>query len=578
MAVLTSAGGSHDSLSGFRDHSRWIPVALFGVLVLVVAGIFAARPAYRYFKTRRAGKLVQQAAAQIDLGNYDIAKGPLSAALTLAPELPEVIRQSARYSTHFLLPQSLQYWEMLESTGAATEADVRQHIGVALDLQRTDVAGRALVKLRSMSIREPESWLLLLRHDAQRADLDVARANVRAALNRFPSDPRFVLAAGRMLFLQPESPDDEARGRALLWSLAVGSARESTDAVRMLVLNPKTNPADQAVLAALLKKKPDPSVEERLLIDEIDWKLHPDRHPGLIRTEFESVQAASNLTDRIRIADWLSNHGADAEAVQLLPVAVARTNLNALEYRLQALANLRRWDEIESDLAHAESNTDPTLRDTFKGLTAAQTGRTNDALVYFDHAIASAGGEPRRLFLIASAAERCGRPEAAVRAWSALLDSPTFAVKAGQAMLRLLATQDDLPSTVRAFQKLLTFDPTNLDLQRDLALTQALIGSRLVENRDLLATLLKQRPNDAGLLHALALIELKLRNPAGALDHLDRLPVTYEDAVIYRVIRVAVLGANQQRVRARELAAPLAGMWLRNAEQELIADWLPKGR
>jgi hypothetical protein len=67
-------------------------------------------------------------------------------------------------------------------------------------------------------------------------------------------------------------------------------------------------------------------------------------------------------------------------------------------------------------------------------------------------------------------------------------------------------------------------------------------------------------------------------NLTGALEPLENLPEAYEDTVIYRVIRVAVLGKNQQRVRAREQAAPLAGASLRNAERELIADWLPGPR
>ena len=565
-------------MSGFRDSSRWIPVAIFGVVLLVVAAVFTARPAYRHLKNRRAEKLVLQAASQMDAGNYDLAKGPLAAALALAPELPGVIRQSARYSSHFLQTQSLQYWEMLEATGTATETDVREHIDVALNLQRTDVAGRALLKLRSMSIRQPESWLLLLRHDAQRADLNVSRTNVRAALNRFPSDPRIVLAAGKLMFQQPESPAEKVRGRDLLWSLAVGTGTEATEAVRLIALNPGTSRDDRSLLLALMKKKPAPSVEERLLTDDIEWALQPDRHPELIRSELESGQSTAGLPDRTRIAGWLSSHGADGEALLLLPAGMARTNLNVLENRLQALANLRRWDEIKAELASSESNTDPTLRHTFNALTAAQIGRTDEARAHFANAITAAAGEPRRLFFIAQAAERCGRPDSAVRAWDGLLDSPTFAVKAGQSMLRLLATQDDLPLTARAFRKLLGFDPTNVDLQRDLALTEALIGTRLQENRDALSALLRTKPRDAGLLHAVALTQLRMGNPTGALEPLENLPEAYEDTVIYRVIRVAVLGKNQQRVRAREQAAPLAGARLRNAERELIADWLPGPR
>lgn len=546
-------------------------------MALTLVVVFTARPAYRYFKLQRATKLAKQAAELIDAGELTRAQGPLAAAMALTPDNPEVIRQSARYSTRFQLPQSLQYWEMLEATGAATEADVREHAGVALDLHRTDVAGRALTKLRAMNINSPESWLLLLRHDSQRDDMATSRANIRGALSRFPNDPRITLAAGAFLFQQPENPEEEMRGRSLLWSLAIGTNAQSAPAIQLLASSSRVDPSEKKVLATLLKKRPNPTPSELLLADEIQWETQPDLRRDLIQNQFNSGRNSESITDRIRIAEWLSSRGADQEAATLLPATLARTNLIALQRRLQALANLKRWDEIETELSASasDSSSDPMLRYTFQALTASQTGRTNDALAHFANAIAASGADPRRLFFVATAAERSGRAEAAVKAWSALLDSPTFAVKAGQAMLRILASMDDLPSTERAFKKLLTFDPTNVALIRDLAITQALLGTRLRENLETIGPLVQKNPNDIGLRQALALIYLRLGNAQAALDQLETLPESADETVLSRVIHVAVLGANQQRVRARALAVPLTKAHLRNVERELVSDWLP---
>ena len=579
MVPALKAGTIHhgtDPISGFRDHSKWIPAALFTTVALILVSVFTARPIYRHFKLRRAEKLAMQASDLIRDGELAKAQGPLAAAMALAPESPEVIRQSARYATRFLIPQSLQYWEMLEATGTATEADLREHIGLALDLQRTDIAGKVLMKLKQTAIGDPESWLLLMRHDTQRDDLATARHNMRSALNRFPGDPRIVLVAGAMMFRQPENAEDEARGKSLLWSLAVGTNSVALDAVRILAESPRLDRGDKSVLAARLQKRPDPSGSESILTDELLWETQPASRTNLIRNRVEAARACQSLSDRVKVAEWLSTHGADQEVIALLPQSAVRTNLMALERRLQALANLRRWDEIEAELAATEkSNTDPMLRYTFQALTAAQTQRTNDAVAHFNNAIAAAGGDPRRLFFVALASERSGRNDSAVRAWNALLDSPTYAVKAGQAMLRLLATMDDLPATARAFQKLLSFDPNNLDLQRDLAITQGLLGIRLQENLTLLTGLVEKNPENRGLRQALALIYLKLGNPQAAVEQLDRLPESPDDTILGRVIQVAVFGASQQRVRARALAVPLASAFLRNSERELVIDWLP---
>ena len=566
-----------DPISGFRDHSKWIPAALFSTLALILVAVFTTRPIYRHFKTRRAEKLASQASELIQSGELAKAQGPLAAAMALAPDNPEVIRQSARYATRFLIPQSLQYWEMLEATGKATESDLREHIGVALDLQRTDIAGKVLLKLKETAIGAPESWLLLMRHDAQRDDLTTSRVNMRAALNRFPAEPRIVLAAGAMMFRQPENPTEEAQGKSLLWSLAIGTNAVAVDAARALAANPRLDRGDKAVLASLLKKRLNPSISELLLIDDLLWDTQPGSRTNRIRARVDAAGSMTSIWERVQVAEWLTTHGADQDALSLLPMKAAQTNLAALERRLQALANLRRWDEIETELAATEkSNTDPMLRYTFQALTAAQTGRTNDAAAQFNNAIAAAGGDPRRLFFVALAAERSGRNDAAVRGWNALLDSPTFAVKAGQSMLRLLATMDDLPATARAFQKLLSFDPGNLDLQRDLAITQALLGSHLQDNLIGIKELAERNPENRGLRQALALIYLRLGNPQAAVEQLDRLPESPDDTILGRVIQVAVFGANQQRVRARTLAAPLANAFLRNSERELVADWLPR--
>lgn len=566
-----------DPISGFRDHSKWIPATLFATVALILVAVFTTRPIYRHFKTRRAEKLAAQASDLIRAGDLAKAQGPLAAAMALAPDNPEVIRQAARYATRFLIPQSLQYWEMLEATGKATESDLREHIGVALDLQRTDIAGKVLLKLKETAIGEPESWLLLMRHDSQREDLATARVNMRAALNRFPNEPRIVLAAGGMMYRQPESAIEQAQGKSLLWSLAVGTNAVALEAVRALAANPRLERGDKAVLASLLKKRPNPSISESLLTDDLLWETQPNARTNLILARVESARSMPAIPDRVQVAEWLSTHGADRDAVALLPLTAARTNLVVLERRLQALANLRRWDEIETELAATEkSNTDPMLRYTFQALTAAQTQRTNDAAAHFNNAIAAAGGDPRRLLFVALAAERCGRNDSAVRAWNALLDSPTFAVKAGQSMLRLLATMDDLPATARAFQKLLSFDPNNLDLQRDLCITQSLLGTQLQENLTRFTALVEKNPENRGLHQALALLYLRLGNPQAAVEQLDRLPESPDDTILGRVIQVAVFGANQQRVRARTLALPLANAFLRNSERELVIDWLPR--
>ena len=580
---MTSANRHHpppptsDLHGGFRDYSWWIPIALFAMLALVLVVVFTARPTYRYFKLQRASKLAAQAAALIDAGELSRAQGPLAAAMALTPENPEVIRQSARYSTRFQLPQSLQYWDMLESTGTATEADIREHAGVALDLRRTDIAGRALAKLREMNINSPESWLLLLRHDSQRDDLNTARANIRGALNRFPNDPRITLAAGAFLFQKPANAEDEMRGRSLLWSLAPGTNQQSAVAIQLLASSSQVDRSEKKILATLLKKRPNPTPSERLLADEIQWETQPELRTHLIQNQFNFGRNSDSIGDRIRIAEWLSGRGADQEAITLLSPAMARTNLAALERRLQSLANLKRWDEIETELAAsaANSNTDPMLRYTFQALTASQSGHTNDALAHFSNAIAASGADPRRLYFVANAAEKSGQAEAAVKAWTALLDSPTFAVKAGQSMLRILASLDDLPSTERAFKKLLSFDSGNIALIRDLAITQALLGTRLRENLETIGPLVQKNPEDPGLRQVLALIYLRLGNAQAALVQLETLPESADDTVLSRVIHVAVLGANQQRVRARTLAIPLTKAKLRNVERELVADWLP---
>lgn len=573
----SSSPPTPDLHAGFRDYSWWIPIALFATVALVLVVVFTARPTYRYFKLQRATKLATQAAALIDAGELTRAQGPLAAAMALTPENPEVIRQSARYSTRLQLPQSLQYWEMLEATGTATEADVREHAGVALDLHRTDVAGRALAKLREMNINSPESWLLLLRHDSQRDDLNTARANIHGALNRFPNDPRLTLAAGAFLFQQPENQEEEMRGRSLLWSLAIGTNAQSAAAIQLLASSSRVDRSEKKILVTLLKKRPNPTPSEQLLADEIQWETQPELRADLIQNQFNIGRNSKSSADRIRIAEWLSSRGADQEAVTLLPSTLARTNLVALERRLQSLAHLKRWDEIETELAASasNSNTDSMLRYTFQALTASQTGRTNDALAHFANAVVSCGADPRRLYFVATAAEKSGQAAAAVKAWTALLDSPTFAVKAGQAMLRILASMDDLPSTERAFKKLLTFAPTNTALIRDLAITQSLLGTRLRENLETIGPLVQKNPQDPGLRQALALIYLRLGNAPAALDQLETLPESADETVLSRVIHVAVLGANRQRVRARTLAASLAKAKLRNVERELVADWLP---
>lgn len=90
---------SSHQYADIRDTSRRFVVLLVALAVIAVAGGFGARPAYRWFKVKRALSMVTQGEAAASANDWDQVGRVVQTTLRLAPDELRVLRLAARYCT-----------------------------------------------------------------------------------------------------------------------------------------------------------------------------------------------------------------------------------------------------------------------------------------------------------------------------------------------------------------------------------------------------------------------------------------------------------------------------------------------
>ena len=542
------------------------------VAVLLVGGMAGARRIYRWARAQRAEQFADAAAEYVKEGKWEDAANKYRAALQLDPLGYKSLQGAAHLASRLNRPEALDLWVQVNKLPQATIADKQSYAELLLTLGKLKAAEPVI---ESMLRNDPDTKTLHLatRYAGATGQSGKAIEYARLAVKRAPQDDatRSVLAE---LLANSTDPAQRKEAREILWELADKTGASQRAALNALGRAPELSREERLRLLEKFDALSAPNIRETLLAADLRLQLNP----GDANTIYDQTVARWNggeEADLIDLARWLNLRKQGERVLSLFTVDRALQNNQLLLARLDAMATLQRWDEIDTLLADPGLTLDPSVLESFRARAAQEKNATLDAEMHWNHAISLAASDPAKLKFVANFAEQSQAHATALKAYEQLARIPEQAVIAFHATQRLSARGGDLPVQRAAAEKIATLSPDDPNASNQLAYLNLLMGADIEANFEKARALAEKFPDRLSYRVTAALGYLRKHDPGMALAQFKgpagAPPIEWEKTPpSWRAVYAATLHANEQSEAARAIIATIPADKLSPEERKLI--------
>ena len=543
-----------------------------GLVVVAVLG-FGARPAYRLAKEWWAVRAAHRVDDLVRAGKLNEATKPIQTALHLAPNRPEVLRSVARACSVAKMPEAVGFWKMLAQATELTAEDRGLFATAALEQGQLTVAQEQLAMLSKLDPKNLDTRFQTLRLLELQGRVDDAIPIAASTLSLDPQNPKFQFTLAGLLSRSRVSTNHTA-GKAMLWNLAFATNAYQGPAIDFLLEGDDLSRPQSLALAKALEKSSAGNVVGGLRLAELLIRANPDTLERVAEALAAPVRQQTNLVDTLLVASWMGSQGLASNVLSFCEGSLLRTNPALLRPRIEALASLKRYAEVEALLATREKDFGPVLSGAYTGLLKAIKGDPAAAETYLRGALQASQGNAESLRIVSRAAENARLLPIAILAEQQLLRQPGQALTSARNLSRLLGPNPDIHQAREVLGEItgqLPFEPAYLI---ELCYLRGILGDDLPWAQKALNDL----GSTVGALPqtrvAMALIHARSDNAPAALALLESGGIDWDSAPPrWRAVYALALGKSQQSEGARRLATKIPAAELREVELALIAPW-----
>lgn len=566
----TQRGGGRRKRRASRKKRAFLWIIL---LVLLVAVVIGAKPGYHWLKARRAEQFAAEGVGLFKQEKWNEAAEKYRAALQLDPLGYPGLEGAARVASRTNRPEATYLWEQVVKSPQCTDSDRQEYAALLLKLKRLDVAGKIIDQLLKAN-PDTKTLTLASRYAEQMGDPGKALEFAKVAMNRAPDDDA---ARSRMAELLAASTDSaqQAEARRILWELAGKEGPYKRLALQVLARAPELSTDEQTRILRSLEGLASPTVEDALLAADFRIKLQlgdADHIYDEMIARFEK----GDVTALVQLAHWLNAHRQSERVLTLLPIERSTENSQLILARLDALALLQRWSDIDKLLARDDLTFDPAELESFRARSAQGQNSTTDAEIHWNRALSAAGNDPSKLRFVANFAEQIHANTIALKAYEQLARFPEHASFAYRGIERVGGKTGGLATQRTAAEKLLTLNPTDPNSNAQLLYLDLLLGSDVEANLAKATDLVKKFPARLAFRITAALGYLRQHDAGSALAQFNgpsnAPPIEWSKTPpSWRAVYAAALFANEQPEKAREIIATIPEGSLNAEEKALIA-------
>jgi hypothetical protein len=240
--------------------------------------------------------------------------------------------------------------------------------------------------------------------------------------------------------------------------------------------------------------------------------------------------------------------------------------------RLDALAGLQRWIDIDDTLTRPDLTLDPSVIESFRARTAQERGAVLDAEVHWNHAISLAGSDPFKLRFVANFAEQSKANAAALKAYEQLARFPEHARVAYAGAERVGQRNADVSAQRAAAEKLAAGAPDDPNAADQLVYLNLLLEKDVDTNFAAAKKFAEKYPNRLAFRVTAALGYLRQHDAGSALAQFNApVPIDWKQTQpAWRAVYAATLLANERNDEARQMIETIPLDRLSPPERALI--------
>jgi len=555
---------------GRRHHSRRRRAILWSsTIVLVLLFAFGAKPAYHWLRAKRADQFAAAGDALVQKGKWNDAAAKYRAALQLDPLGYHGLESAARLASRADRPEAAGLWEAVLKLPQCTAQDRQEYAGLLINSGRLNLAEKIIDPLLR-SDPDTKTLELASRYSRKIGDNAKALEFARLAVKRAPNDDaaRFQLAD---LLAQSTDSAEREEARTILWELAGEKRPYRKAAIEALARSPELSTDERKRVLQWLDQLSPKTITDDLLAADLRIQLHPDE-VGRVYDETIDRWSSRETTQLIEVARWLNVHQQPERVLSLFTIDRALQNNELLLTRLDALARLQRWIDIDNVLNRSELTLDPSVIESFRARVAQERNEVLDAEMHWARAISLAGHDPFKLRFVANFAEQSHAAAAALKAYGQLARFPEHARVAYRGTERVSEKTGDASTERWAAEKIAASAPEDPNAADQLAYLNLLLAQDVDANFGTAKRLAEKYPNRLSYRVTAALGYLRQHDAGSALAQFNApAPIDWKKALpAWRAVYAATLLANDRNDEAREMIATISLDQLSPQERALI--------
>ena len=548
-----------------KRRGRWWILLIASVLAVIVAGTIA----YRWFKGQRAERFAAAGDAFVAADKWNDAAVQYRVALQLDPSNYHGLSGAARLASKAERPEALELWQKVLALPQCTIRDREDYAELLIKTNRLNLAEKVIDPLLKDN-PDTKALQLAARYSRKIGDNVKASEYLRVASKRAPDDdaPRFQLAE---VLAQSTDAADQAEARKILWELAARPNVYNKAAVEALAAAPELTTDERKRLLQELTALTPKTAKDDLLAADMRIQLQPDEAARVYREEVERWRNGQSQ-ELLDLARWLNAHQQPELVLSTFPIERTLEDNQLLLARLDALATLQRWNDIDGVLNRTDVTLDPSVIESFRARTALERNANLDAEVHWNHAISLAASDPYKLRFVANFAEQSRATAAALKAYEQLARFPEHADFAYRGTQRVSQRSGDTAVQRAATSKISARAPEDPNAADQLAYLNLLLGEDVDQNFAVAKKLAEQYPSRLSYRVTTALGYLRQHDPASAMAQFKG-PVSIDwkrTLPAWRAVYAAALLASDRNDEARDIIATIPRDRLNPQERELI--------
>jgi len=274
--------------------------------------------------------------------------------------------------------------------------------------------------------------------------------------------------------------------------------------------------------------------------------------------------------DRRDLGVWLNKGGEFQRTLTLLPEAEALTRKDLFLVRLDALAGLGRWEDLQQVLS-GRVPLEPAYAEAFRARCANQAGEASAAGVHWGESFAAATGTPEELWWLANYAERNGEVDTARRALRELAREVTDPRPVFGALESLEDKHGSTAGLLEVVDEMHHRWPDDAAVKNDCVYLNLLLRRDVAAMNPAAAELVENFPDNLARRTTLALAKLRAGDAPGALQvYVGKNYDWRLAAPAHQAVYAAILLANGNTNDASALIQRIPTEVLRPEERELL--------